>query len=42
MSTKSEVVYQRALRFKQLVTEISIKHYEHERYVEIVKQIFGA
>jgi hypothetical protein len=40
MSTKSEVVYQRALRFKQLVTEISIKHYEHERYVEIVKQIF--
>ena len=27
MSTKSEVVYQRALQFKQLVSEISIKHY---------------
>ena len=42
MPTKSEVVYQRALQFKQLVSEISIKHYADDPaiYPTIVEGIF--
>ena len=41
MPTKSEVVYQRALHFRQLVSEVSIKHYEQKRFAEIVNDIFN-
>jgi len=41
MPTKSEVVYQRALHFKQLVSEVGIKHYEQGRFAEIVDEIFN-
>ena len=44
MPTKSEVIYQRALHFRQLVSEISIKHYSDEddqkTYVQIIEAIF--
>jgi len=42
MPTKSEVIYQRALQFKQLVSEISIKHYADDPaiYPTIVEGIF--
>ena len=42
MPTKSEVVYQRALHFRQLVSEISIKHYvdDPKVYPSIVDAIF--
>ena len=38
--TKSEIIYQRVLQFKGLVNEINIKHYEQERFIEIVDAIF--
>ena len=41
MPTKSEVVYQRALQFRQLVSEVRIKHYEQKRFAEIVNDIFN-
>ena len=41
MPTKSGVLYQRVLYVKQLVKEISIKHYEQDRYREIVDEIFS-
>jgi hypothetical protein len=42
MPTKSEVIYQRALHFRQLVSEISIKHYvdDPKVYPSIVDAIF--
>mgnify|MGYP003684217793 FL=1 len=42
MSTKSEVVYQRALQFKQSVSDINIKHYvdDPKIYPTIVDGIF--
>ena len=42
MTTKSEVVFQRALHFRQLVSEISIKHYvdDPKVYSSIVDAIF--
>ena len=42
MPTKSEVVFQRALHFRQLVSEISIKHYvdDPKVYPSIVDSIF--
>ena len=42
MPTKSEVVFQRALHFRQLVSEISIKHYvdDPKVYPSIVDAIF--
>ena len=41
MPTKSEVMYQRVLYTKELIKEISIKHYDQARYVEIVEEIFS-
>jgi len=41
MPTKSEVIYQRALHFRQLVSEVSIKLYEQKRFAEIVNDIFN-
>lgn len=45
MSTKSGVMYRKALQFKQLVSEISIKHYSDEddqkTYTQIVEGIFN-
>ena len=41
MPTKSGVLYQRVLYVKQLVKDISIKHYEQDRYREIVDEIFS-
>ena len=41
MPTKSDVMYQRVLYVKQLVKQISIKHYDQARYVEIVEEIFS-
>ena len=41
MTTKSEVVFQRALHFRQLVSEVIIKHYEQKRFAEIVNDIFN-
>jgi hypothetical protein len=44
MSTKSGVMYRKALQFKKLVSELSIKHYCHEddqkTYIQIVDGIF--
>ena len=42
MPTKSEVIYQRALYFRQLVSEILIKHYADDPkvYRSIVDAIF--
>ena len=41
MPTKSDVMYQRVLYVKQLVKQISIKHYDQVRYAEIVEEIFN-
>jgi hypothetical protein len=43
VSTKSEVIYQRALQFQQLVKEISIKHYANDQttYAHIIDAIFS-
>ena len=41
MPTKSEVVYQRALQFRQLVSEVSIKHYAQGQFSDIVHEIFS-
>ena len=41
MPTKSEVMYQGVLYTKELIKEISIKHYDQARYAEIVDEIFN-
>ena len=41
MPTKSGVLYQRMLYVKQLIKQISIKHYDQVRYAEIVDEIFS-
>ena len=41
MPTKSEVVFQRALHFRQLVSEINIKHYAQGQFSDIVHEIFS-
>ena len=42
MPTKSEVVYQRALHFKDQICELPIKHIEEqEKFAMVVCEIFG-
>ena len=42
MPTKSEVVYQRALQFKDQICELPIKHIEEqEKFAMVVCEIFG-
>ena len=42
MPTKSEVVYQRALHFKDQICELPIKHIEEqEKFRLVVCEIFG-
>jgi len=42
MPTKSEVVYQRALHFKDQICELPIKHIEEqEKFRMVVCEIFG-
>ena len=42
MPTKSEVVYQRALHFKDQICEFPIKHIEEqEKFAMVVCEIFG-
>ena len=42
MSTKSEVVFQRALHFKDQICDLSIKHIEEqEKFRMVVCEIFG-
>ena len=37
----SDDVFMKALYFKQLVSEMLIKHYEQKRFAEIVEEIFA-
>ena len=42
MPTKSEVVFQRALHFKDQICELPIKHIEEqEKFAMVVCEIFG-
>ena len=41
MPTKSGVLYQRMLFVKQILKDIPIKHYEQDKYREIVDEIFS-
>ena len=42
MTTKSEVVFQRALHFKDQICELPIKHIEEqEKFAMVVCEIFG-
>ena len=42
MPTKSEVVFQRALHFKDQICELPIKHIEEqEKFAMVVSEIFG-
>ena len=42
MPTKSEVVYQRALHFKDQICELPIKHIEEqEKFAMVVCELFG-
>ena len=42
MPTKSEVVYQRALHFKDQICELPIKHIEEQgKFAMVVCEIFG-
>lgn len=42
MPTKSEVIYQRALHFKDQICELPIKHIEEqEKFAMVVSEIFG-
>ena len=42
MPTKSEVVFQRALQFKDQICDLPIKHIEEqEKFAMVVSEIFG-
>ncbi|MBF86309.1 MAG: hypothetical protein CL489_17785 [Acidobacteria bacterium] len=40
MATKSDIVFQRALYFKDRVADLQVIHYSQDRYRELVDEIF--